>query len=255
MQGMDMLSPEQTTTFTQQGILRLERAIHHQLTSRAKAWILSELDRHNLTSGKGPQSSKIRALPIFQQTTRLGELIKTNSSITELFTPDLFVTIQSIRTPNSQGIESFTPSQVQLLLSLPHQQKWSLKQLNWHLDKKIPERDEIRAIQAFVLIDDLPPKGGATLAFAGSHRLPYLSGKPNALHLLRQSQEFQSLFEGHADPTEAYFRPQKIEGIEVRIVEMSGKAGDVYLMDMRVLHTPSINSSSKIRMMATSRFF
>ena len=35
---------------------------------------------------------------------------------------------------------------------------------------------------------------------------------------------------------------------------MSGRAGDVFLMDMRVLHTPSVNLSSHIRMMATTRF-
>ena len=39
------------------------------------------------------------------------------------------------------------------------------------------------------------------------------------------------------------------------IIEMSGKAGDVYLMDMRLLHTPSINATKNIRMMATARFF
>jgi hypothetical protein len=35
---------------------------------------------------------------------------------------------------------------------------------------------------------------------------------------------------------------------------MSGRAGDVYLMDMRLLHTPSINSTNKVRMMATVRY-
>jgi ectoine hydroxylase-related dioxygenase (phytanoyl-CoA dioxygenase family) len=41
---------------------------------------------------------------------------------------------------------------------------------------------------------------------------------------------------------------------DTKIIEMSGRAGDVFLMDMRVLHTPSVNSSSRIRMMATTRF-
>ncbi|MNW05772.1 hypothetical protein D3C71_2020730 [compost metagenome] len=41
---------------------------------------------------------------------------------------------------------------------------------------------------------------------------------------------------------------------DTEIIEMSGRAGDVFLMDMRVLHTPSVNSTSRIRMMATTRF-
>jgi hypothetical protein len=36
---------------------------------------------------------------------------------------------------------------------------------------------------------------------------------------------------------------------------MSGRAGDVFLMDMRALHTPSVNSTTHMRMMATCRFF
>ena len=45
-----------------------------------------------------------------------------------------------------------------------------------------------------------------------------------------------------------------LQGLNVEIIEMSGRAGDVFLMDMRVLHTPSVNSSKNWRMMATCRF-
>jgi ectoine hydroxylase-related dioxygenase (phytanoyl-CoA dioxygenase family) len=34
---------------------------------------------------------------------------------------------------------------------------------------------------------------------------------------------------------------------------MCGRAGDVFLMDMRVLHTPSVNATKQPRMMATTR--
>ncbi len=46
---------------------------------------------------------------------------------------------------------------------------------------------------------------------------------------------------------------QKANGLGVSIMEMSGRAGDVFLMDMRLLHTPSVNSTKRMRMMATSR--
>jgi hypothetical protein len=41
----------------------------------------------------------------------------------------------------------------------------------------------------------------------------------------------------------------------IHLVEMSGRAGDVFLMDMRILHTPSINATRNVRMMATTRCF
>jgi hypothetical protein len=46
-----------------------------------------------------------------------------------------------------------------------------------------------------------------------------------------------------------------LRGTGLTLVEMAGRAGDVYLMDMRVLHTPSLNATRNLRMMATTRFF
>lgn len=48
--------------------------------------------------------------------------------------------------------------------------------------------------------------------------------------------------------------PFEVEGLSLRLVEMCGRAGDVYLMDMRVLHTPSANAAARPRLMATTRF-
>lgn len=36
---------------------------------------------------------------------------------------------------------------------------------------------------------------------------------------------------------------------------MSGRAGDVFLMDLRAPHTPSVNSTKNVQLMATTRFF
>ena len=79
--------------------------------------------------------------------------------------------------------------------------------------------------------------GGGTLALAGSHvfnRRNNLRGK--ACEILRTGGDATQL------------------GSHISIVEMSGEAGDVYLMDMRVLHTPSINATHNVRMMATVRY-
>lgn len=45
----------------------------------------------------------------------------------------------------------------------------------------------------------------------------------------------------------------RLQALGVDVVEMSGRAGDVYLMDMRLLHTPSINATRQMRLMATTR--
>jgi hypothetical protein len=46
---------------------------------------------------------------------------------------------------------------------------------------------------------------------------------------------------------------QELQREGIALVEMCGRGGDVFLMDMRVLHTPSINSTRHPRMMATCR--
>ena len=141
------------------------------------------------------------------------------------------------------------PSQphAQILISFPHKMDWSLNPLNWHLDLTPPKANEIPGIQAFILIDDVQPQGGATLALAGSHKLHYISHNCSAHEILRRRSDF------FLRP-EKYLEPQLVEGTPIQIVELSGRAGDVYLMDLRILHTPSINARRNIRMMATNRY-
>lgn len=129
---------------------------------------------------------------------------------------------------------------VQLLISLPHKLNWTIEGLNWHRDISKSRTRGIPGVQAFVLLDNVTVKGGATLALAGSHRLE------------SQSHATTGISERIGDKADHSF---KLGDIELSIIEMAGRAGDVYLMDMRLLHTPSINSTKNVRMMATARYF
>jgi ectoine hydroxylase-related dioxygenase (phytanoyl-CoA dioxygenase family) len=115
----------------------------------------------------------------------------------------------------------------------------TLQGLNWHRDIAQSKLCAIPGVQAFVLLDDLSPHGGATLALAGSQRLQMPSGG---------MQSIARLIKDGSDGTVV------VDGIRLSILEMTGKAGDVYLMDMRVIHTPSINAGRNVRMMATMRY-
>ena len=121
-----------------------------------------------------------------------------------------------------------------MLLSLPNQGEWSLKGLNWHLDISRATA-VLPGVQAFVILDTLLPHGGGTLALAGSHRVRNAQG----LYPVLRSGAVQDL---------------RQDGVALKVLEMTGDAGDVYLMDMRVVHSPSINATKNVRMMATARF-
>lgn len=232
-----------TEKFSEQGILALRGFHPRKLVGAARDSILSELARLNLKVNGKIVSSKIQDLPVFQQTGRLGQMVGQREEVDRLFSADLCVAM------NTLAGKKLKPAQPhsQILLSFSHKTEWSLNGLNWHLDLAPPKVDQIPGVQAFILIDDVQPQGGVTLALAGSHKLHYASRDRNAHEILRRSSEFFSR-------PEKYLKPQVIEGTPIQIVEMSGRAGDVYLMDLRVLHSPSINARRNIRMMATNRY-
>ena len=48
--------------------------------------------------------------------------------------------------------------------------------------------------------------------------------------------------------------PETVDGVDVQIVEFTGEPGDVWLMDMRLLHTLAPNPSPAPRLMVTQRY-
>lgn len=129
----------------------------------------------------------------------------------------------------------------QLLLSPPNQGVSTLQGLNWHVDIATQPQDPLPGIQAIFLIDDVALSGGATLALAGSHRvnMPGWAAASRLREVLRTPGDLE----------------RNLHQLGISIVEMSGRAGDVFLMDLRLLHAPSVNSTKNVRMMATTRCF
>ena len=224
------MMPEQRTEFETRGCLYLAGALPKKVVQPIKTRILSDLKQLNIWSSGRTPSQRLKGVPIFQQTDKLGQWISY---------PDLHRTLMSasLSSAMEQLVQRpLAPAQsAPLLISLPHKDDWTLTGLNWHRDIAQSQTRSIPGIQAFVLLDDVPVHGGATLALAGSHRL----NNPTTA-----KQRLEELSGGGAI---------SVEGCELSLVEMFGRAGDVYLMDMRVLHTPSINASKKPRLMATMR--
>lgn len=248
---MELIASDRNT-FYERGILPLRGLISRNQCAAVKRSILAELDRLKLREKGKLASSKIQKVPLFQQTGRLGQMVKMGSELDVLFPEDLVACMSSLA---NAKLKSSSPHP-QLLLSFPHNEDWSVTSLNWHLDLAVPHQDEVPGVQAFILIDDVLPRGGATLALAGSHKLPYSKeNRTRSAHgVLRQHPIFGNLYGGSGKHSELFFQPQLVDGVDVHIVEMAGRAGDVFLMDLRVLHAPSVNATKNMRMMATNRF-
>lgn len=227
----------QVDSFCTQGYLHLESFHPKKPMASIRQKVLDDIKR--ASGGKGVPKS-VQGLPVFQQIGKLSSLVKVPGLHEALLTPaliDAITQLGGLRAP-----PTFQPTQ--LLLSPPHQGSWTLEGLNWHVDVAADPPDHLPGIQAFFLLDDVAPRGGATLALAGSHRLH--EHKPEASALSAPS--LRALLKTNPALVE-----QQIRERGIILVEMCGRAGDVFLMDMRVLHTPSINSTKNPRMMATTR--
>lgn len=234
------LSKEEKSVFQEKGLLRLKQFIDKTSLINVKSSIIKEIKRLQL---QDKSKKKVQGTPLF---TNLGQKIKIDSQMDLLFPLKL---LQTIKTLSLSQVKPLIP---QLLITLPQKEQWTLKNLRWHLDLSVPKENKISGLQAFVLIDDIKPKGGATLAMAGSHKLHYVKeAKGNAHTLLHNNPDFLNLFNNDNNDLSI---TQIINGIPISLTEMSGQAGDIYLMDLRVLHCPSVNASKNIRMMATNRF-
>jgi hypothetical protein len=221
------MTPEQERTFREQGILLLPGGLPRSQVEPLRQRILDDLKRLNVRAAGKTVSAQFSKLPAFQQITRLSAALNADGLHARLTSEVTRSAIESL------SESRFVAAQAQFLVSLPNQGAWRLDALNWHTDLSATPSSPLPGIQLFALIDDVKPQGGATLAIAGSH--------------LRNAREIRQILRRSGDLA-AELRRENLP-----LVEMHGKAGDVYLMDMRVLHTPSINSTNRLRMMATVR--
>jgi ectoine hydroxylase-related dioxygenase (phytanoyl-CoA dioxygenase family) len=137
-------------------------------------------------------------------------------------------------------------SRPQLLVTLPNAAEWTAANSGWHADLPRLASGGRPGVQLFVLLDDVAPKGGGTLVVSGSHLLfgdgRFIRAK-DLTGLLERIPFFDQVRSGD--------RPK---GGELEVVEMTGAAGDAWLMDLRLLHSAAPNASVKPRMMATWRY-
>jgi ectoine hydroxylase-related dioxygenase (phytanoyl-CoA dioxygenase family) len=225
------MTPQQQALFNAQGYLLLRGAIPGKNLKKAREDILAELKRLKLWGSGKRLAAMSKTMSPFQETVKISSSVKCEH-VYEHLLPDPVTALL----PALAG-RDVTLAHQQLLISLPNQGAWSLAGLNWHTDVAPSFADVVPGIQAFILIDDVKSHGGGTLALAGSHRFNRGNNlRANACQILRAGGDVTQL------------------GPELSIVEMSGEAGDVYLMDMRVLHAPSTNATPRVRMMATLRY-
>lgn len=242
-----MISASARLELQQRGVLRLERFVSGSVTRRAREALWGELERLKIRVGGKWHLRAFDGVPTFQVAGKIARGLRPLPAFDALFPPELPRLVDGLAGARLAPAEA-RPS---MLVTPPQRQPWAIPHASWHVDVSSVDA-ALPGIQAFVLIDDIAPRGGATMALAGSHRLVRSAGSRD--RALREHSTFRKLFDAGEPDREALLRPHRLGEVELQVVEMSGRAGDVYLMDMRILHTPSTNASKHPRLSATRRY-
>lgn len=153
-----------------------------------------------------------------------------------------------------------------VLFTFPNAERWRLPKATWHWDSPIaPHRDGAAGLHVFVLLDRMRPGGGATLFVQGVHRLTlaYYAGlspeerrAKHAAHRRRVTssnawlRQLMGTEPGPEDRIRHFMeRASEVDGVPLRVREMTGEPGDVYLLHPLLLHSGASNARDTPRAM------
>ena len=128
----------------------------------------------------------------------------------------------------------------------------------WHVDVPRLSNTGIVGVQVFTFLDTVKPGGGGTAVVTGSHRLLNNCGAVSIEGVNRHLDGepfFRDLFATRrAEGQQLFAANGRVRGVDLEVVELVGEPGDVYLMDLRALHTRCPNTRPTPRMMIAQRF-
>lgn len=150
------------------------------------------------------------------------------------------------------------------LISFPDPGPWTVPHKIWHFDvpgRGDPDRPSVGRLFAYAT--DVGPRAGATLAVEGSHELvrrmvataPGHDAGSSAdirKRLITTHPWFRALSREGGDRIRRFMVDgDEIDGVRVRVVELTGRAGDLTIMLPWTMHNIAVNCGDGPRLMAT----
>ena len=252
-----MITECQRQYFADRGLIRIDKLIPEATIAPVRDLVLRVLERDGVWRngswcGDAPADWALgtRLLRKMKQST------KQSPASQELETAGLLEAVRGLA--GGQPIHAMT-DRPQVLLTPPNATAWTVPHKIWHLD--VPRLGSIGlpGVQMFSFLNTVAPGGGGTLLVAGSHRLLNDDGRSRSKDVkkrLKRESYFRELMKPSGEDRSHFLEESGYVGdVEVRVVELTGKPGDVYLVDMRTLHTLAPNTLSVPRLMVTQRYF
>ena len=148
-------------------------------------------------------------------------------------------------------------------------QGWDVPHAGWHFDAPVVRAlPELYGVRIFTCLAHLPPQGGATLAVAGSPRLAQALANARGMAKLRSADLRKGLrqrydwindlctFDTAIDRVDRFMKTaSRLDDVELRVVEMVGEPGDVYLVHPLMMHAQSPNCLAMPRIVLSSTVY
>jgi hypothetical protein len=251
------LSPEQRDEFEHRGVLRLGGLLPPDVVRAARERVVRQLAKIGVSEAGGwrlADGSRPQWPNTGLKTSRVvGNKHPEVQALIEQ--PALRAVVDELL--DGRPVDRTIHRQPQVLFTLPNAETWAPPD-GWHVDGPRLASGQGHGVQLFAFLDSVAPAGGGTLVVAGSHRL-LNEGRAIRMRemkrLLIGADFFRRLYSPSAEERGSVLRQAGVVGgVEVKVVELTGEAGDAYLTDLRVLHSGAPNAARRPRIMVTHRF-
>ena len=254
-----MLTSEQLAEFWTTGMVKIEGAFTDDEAARMRDVVWAELRRRHGIERDDP-STWSRHAPTGLKTS------KKSTVFAPMFGPAVADALDQLFAP-----AAWTPPKHygQVLVTMPTETAWRVPFHLWHADfQYYAPLEPLFAVKYWALFGDVEPGGGGTMQLAGSHRLVarYIDGfSHDELEYKRVRDGFLrshpwlralSTADDDHDRSDRFMGAEvDVDGLPARVVECTGKAGDVYFTHPWVMHAIAPNANRMPRLMKTGALY
>jgi hypothetical protein len=259
-----MLSQEQQAEFHRSGILRVPGAIAARAAASMCDSIWDMLSRNYKIRRDDSETWKAQRI--------MGTKERPKAiTVAQVVNPALRATLDQLLAPEKWDCDQHWGS---LLVSFPGafpeaSAGWNVPSQGWHLDAPVVRAlPDLYGVRIFTCLAKVEPQGGATLAVAGSPRLARALANARGVAKLRSADVRKGLVQRHSwikdlcSPGDSRGRVARfmntgatIEDVDIRVIEMTGEPGDVYLVHPVMMHAGSPNCLKTPRMVLSSTVY
>ena len=248
-----MISAEEKELFQTHGLLRVENFLPVEMVTKAREAMMHYLSAEGLWRGDGSHLESLAAKA------SNGPKVIASPKVSPLIGELITDAMRQATTELADGQGLFAQGDYpHILFTPPNATEWFVPHSVWHVDVPRMPNCPMPGVQIFTFLDRVVTGGGGTLVVAGSHRFVNENRRISSADVKRKLKHipyFRDLFSAtYPDRQRFLSEPVHVDGVDLQIVELVGKPGDVYFTDMRVLHNAAPNAAQVPRLMLTHRF-